>query len=210
LIVVRFDRVEARLAGAAAQAAMAPRPRRSWTPGQVPKEARPAAALALVYPRDGRAMLLLTVRGDNLATHGGQVALPGGAVEPGETYESAALREAEEEVGLERSKAAPRLRLTSLHIPVSGYVLHPVVATAAEAPRVLPCEREVRRIVEVGLEDLGSGDLLRRERVERDGLTIDVPYFAVDGEKLWGATAMVVSELLAVVGMPVDPWAPRP
>jgi len=188
---------------------MAPRPRRLWVPGHVPADARPAAALALVYPQGANAALLLTVRGSHLATHRGQVALPGGSVEPGESFESAALREAAEEVGLAPFVATPRLRLTPLHIPVSGYALHPIVATATSAPDVRPCEREVHRIVEVALGDLASGALLRFERVERESASLEVPYFEVDGEKLWGATAMVVAELLAAVGMPVDPWSER-
>src|SRR4029453_14685542 len=100
----------------------------------VPPEVRQAAGLALLYPRGDDTALLLTVRGAHLANHQGQISLPGGAVEAGETIEDAALREAEEEVGLLRTEVAVRLRLTPLHIPVSRYVLHPVVATAASPP----------------------------------------------------------------------------
>jgi 8-oxo-dGTP pyrophosphatase MutT (NUDIX family) len=215
---VRFDLVEAKLVaaarfdrpGPAAQSLMAPRPRRFWVPGQVPAAARAAAGLALLFPRGNETALLLTVRGAHLATHRGQVSLPGGAVETGETIEAAALREAEEEVGVLRSLPVPRARLTPLHIPVSGYVLHPVVATVGAPPDVRPCEREVDRIVEVTLADLSSGELLRVERREHDGFAMEVPYFAIGGDKLWGATAMVVAELLAVLGVAVDPWGRRP
>lgn len=185
---------------------MAPRPRRFWVPGVVPAGARAAAGLVLLYPRGEDTALLLTVRGAHLANHRGQVSLPGGAVESGESVEDAALREAEEEVGLERAAVSIRLRLTPLHIPVSSYVLHPVVATAGSAPALRPSAGEVDRIVEVMLSGLAIGSGLTIELREREGSAIEVPYFDLGGAKLWGATAMVIAELLCLLGAPIDPW----
>ena len=185
---------------------MAPRPRRLWVPGVVPEGARRAAGLALLYPRGGDTALLLTVRGSHLLRHRGQVSLPGGAVDAGESVEHAALREAEEEVGLDPARIAIRLTLTPLHIPVSGYVLHPVVATAAAAPEVRAAATEVDRIVEIGLSRLADRAAQKIERNQREGVAVSVPYFDLPGAKLWGATAMVVAELLAVLRIPVSPW----
>jgi 8-oxo-dGTP pyrophosphatase MutT (NUDIX family) len=214
---MRFDDVLGRLSAAGherlpgpdAQASMAPRPRRFWVPGVVPASARKAAGLALLYPKGGDTVLLLTVRGAHLAHHRGQVSLPGGAVEAGESVRGAALREAHEEVGLDPSTVTVRLELSPLHIPVSSYVLHPVVATASAPPDVRPCESEVERIVEASLSELSSGSGIAVERREREGSTIEVPYFDLGDAKLWGATAMVVAELLALLGAPLDPWVGR-
>jgi hypothetical protein len=84
-----------------------------------------------------------------------------------------------------------------------------VVATSASAPSVQPCANEVDRIVEVSVSSLANGAGLKRERREREGSSVEVPYFDLDGAKLWGATAMVVAELLAVLGATVDPWGLR-
>lgn len=212
---MRFDEVErrldearrSRLPGPGAQSSMAPRPRRLWVPGVVPDDARKAAGLALLFPRGNDTALLLTVRGSHLASHRGQVAFPGGAVEAGESIEQAALREAEEEIGLDPAGIAIRLVLTPLHIPVSGFVLHPVVATSSGAPDVHPAAAEVDRIVEIPLSRLAVGGALAVESREHDGVAVQVPYFDLAGAKLWGATAMVVAELLAVLHVPVDPWS---
>ncbi len=187
-----------RLPGPEAHRALAPRPRTPWSASGSPEAARPAAALALLYPAGGDTALLLTARGRHLVRHGGQISLPGGAIEPGETVENAALRESAEEIGLDPAAVVLRGRLSPLLIPVSGYVLHTVVGTASPRPEVKPDEREVSHVIEVGIEALASS--LRVETRDRGGVAVEVPYFALPSEKLWGATAMVVAELLTLLG----------
>ena len=214
---MRFDELVSRLApgafeslpGPVAQAAQAPRPRPRWDPGRVPESARPAAALALLYPRDGEPVLLLTVRGAGLLRHRSQVSLPGGVIEAGETPEEAALREAHEEVGLDGRIVVVRGRLTPLHIPVSNFVLTPVVATSDAAPLLRPCEREVERLIEAPIARLTADDALHVVHKERDGQVYEVPLFQLGADELWGATAMIVAELLSILGAAPDPWRTR-
>jgi len=195
----------ARLPGVQAQLRMAPQPRGGWKPGFAPDLAKPAAALLLLFPVGGQAVILLTKRASDLPNHASQVSLPGGAVDPGESIEDAALREAEEEVGLDRACVRIIGRLTPLHIPVSGFALHPVVGVAPVRPVMRPEPGEVDRLIEAPVGHLL--DPVRHHCVNRvrDGFEFDMPYFDVDGEQVWGATAMVLAEFAALLGVHVDP-----
>ncbi len=191
------------LPGADAHAILAPRPRRGWRPGEVPAEARAAAALVLLYPDGhGDARFILTVRPSGLARHGGQVSLPGGAVEPGESVEQAALREAREEIGVDADGVRVIGRLSPLHVPVSGFVIHPLVAAAARRGDLAPRDGEVAAILEVPLRDLLDPASLREEDRTLDGRTHRIPFFHLEGHAVWGATAMILSELAWILRGP--------
>src|SRR5688572_28805073 len=109
------------LPGEPAQHLMMPSPPRDWPPQFNPARIRHAAGLLLLFPHDGRPHLVLTERAGTLERHGGQVSLPGGVVEPGETFEQTALREAHEEIGLETAAVRTLGPLTPIDIHVSGF-----------------------------------------------------------------------------------------
>jgi 8-oxo-dGTP pyrophosphatase MutT (NUDIX family) len=199
--------LRAELPGPAAQARLAPVPRRAWPTGFNPARIRDAAGLLLVFPAGGRAHVILTVRADTLGRHGGQVSLPGGVVDPGETLEQAALREAHEEVALPLDDVRVLGALTPLDIPVSGFRLHPIVAVNRIRPVLTPSDGEVARILEVGVDELLNPEHFVTTERDRDGFALTVPAFRVADVEIWGATAMVLAEFLAVLGWPDHQYA---
>jgi len=202
--VAQLERaLRADLPGAAAQARLSPVPKRQWPEGFNPARIRHAAGLLLVFPKTTRkadeAHIVLTVRSD-LLRHGGQVSLPGGVIEAGETFEQAALREAHEEVALPVAGVRVLGALTSLDIPVSGFRLHPIVAVSQVHLPLMPADGEVVTILEIAVDDLFDPGRFVWTEHERDGIVLSIPAFQVAGHEIWGATAMVLAEFLTLLG----------
>jgi 8-oxo-dGTP pyrophosphatase MutT (NUDIX family) len=196
-------RLTAPLPGRDAQLRMAPQPRMWPAPGAT---LHPAAALLLVYPHANDWWVPLTVRGSSLRHHGGQVSLPGGRLDhPDETIEQAALREANEEIGVAPSDVEILGRLTPLPIAVSGHLLSPVVGVVAQRPDFRLAATEVDRLIEVSIQRLAHPDTVGMEQRARSRPPHDVmtvPYFEIDGARVWGATAMVLAEFIALLPPP--------
>jgi len=188
------------LPGEAAQDALAPIPRREWPAGFNPARIRNAAGLLLLYPIDQHAHIVLTVRADTLGRHGGQISLPGGVVDPGETFEQAALREAHEEIALPLDGVRIVGALTPLDIAVSGFRLHPIVAVRPSRPVLQPADGEVARILEPSLDELLDAGCVRSTKRTLDGRPLTIPAFHVRDHEIWGATAMVLAEFVTLLG----------
>lgn len=179
---------------------MAPRFRRVWPDGFSADQIRHAAALLLIFPVARRTHLVATVRAGTLGRHGGQVSLPGGVVEAGESLEDAALREAHEEIALDAGGVRCLGRLTPVDIVVSGFRLHPVLAAAPGRPALRPTDGEVERILEIPLDTLMADETVVWRSFVRDGEVVHFPAFPVESADIWGATAMVLAEFLALCG----------
>ena len=183
-----------------AHALMAPRPRRHWPQDSSPDRVRQAAGLLLLFPLEGHAHIVLTLRADTLDRHSGQISLPGGVIEPGEAFEQAALREAYEEIAVAAGEVRILGALTPIDIPVSGFRLHPIVGVSEARPAFAPAHGEVARILDVAVDDLMAPGAVVLASRERDGRQVVVPAFRVAGVEIWGATAMVLAEFLTVLG----------
>lgn len=163
-------------------------------PGVTPRE---SAALLLLYPQRGELWLPLTVRSSRLTTHRGEVSLPGGGADPADASPAhTALREAEEELGIDRAAVEVIGQLSSFYIPPSNNRLTPVVGLSAATPDLRPDPHEVEAAFVVPLRLLMDEATVREEVWERRGVQMRVPYFLLEGYKVWGATALLLSELV--------------
>jgi 8-oxo-dGTP pyrophosphatase MutT (NUDIX family) len=188
------------LPGIPAQLAMAPEPRTGHKAYfEVEDTCRKAGVLVLLYVKDGRLTVLLTRRTESVNHHRGQISLPGGEQHLGESLEATALRETVEELGLDLAAVRVLGRLTPLFIPPSNYCVYPTVAAIPGPLTFRAAPEEVAEVIEVPIEHLADPANSRREILHYGGLDVDVPFFEFEGHKIWGATAMVLAELLALL-----------
>ncbi|MHB8094581.1 MAG: NUDIX hydrolase [Candidatus Aminicenantales bacterium] len=186
--------------GLSAQLSMAPRPR----PGrkvytEVEERCLKAGVLVLLYPRESGLHLVLIRRTSVGVHHRDQIGFPGGRLEDGEDPAQAALREAWEEIGVPAESVRILGGLTPLYIEKSDFCIYPAVGTAAETPAFRPDPLEVAENIEVPLAHLEDPGQIRLETRVYENNPLDVPFFAFGPHKIWGATAMILAEFLAVL-----------
>jgi 8-oxo-dGTP pyrophosphatase MutT (NUDIX family) len=193
------------LPGIQAQVTMSPVPRGfDPPPGAEPRQ---AGVLLLLYPIGAALHLVLTVRTSDLNHHSGQISLPGGGWEEGDaSFQETALREAQEEIGIVTDGLEHLGPLTPLYIPPSNNVIHPFVAYAPQRPDFRPDPREVAELLDVPLRLLLDPATRHEEDWNWRGAILHVPFYAVGEHKVWGATAIVLAEFLALIAQ----WAALP
>ena len=200
LETVLRERLGGTLPGLDAQLRFMPTPPRTgWKPGEFPSDARMAAGLLLVYPGVDGPSVPLTVRASGLKRHAGQISLPGGATDPGETLADAALREAQEEIGIDPGRVRVLGELTPVYVLVSGFTLHPIVGVSDERPSFTPAAHEVEEVLEVSIADLQDASRIRTGFRTREGVAVEYPYFDLLGHQVWGATAMILGEFICLL-----------
>jgi 8-oxo-dGTP pyrophosphatase MutT (NUDIX family) len=162
---------------------------------------KPGGVLILLYEdEDGLIRFPVIKRQEYVGAHSGQVSLPGGKAEEGEDPIFTALRECEEEIGVDRKSLVVLGRLTNFFVIPSNFIITPVIAIAHFIPTFKPDPHEVARIMSFSLNDLLKDDAIKqREIVAAGKFRLMAPHFEIDGDIVWGATAMMLNEFRTVV-----------
>ena len=159
----------------------------------------PAAVLILLYPDKKQWHFFLTKRTKTVEHHKGQISLPGGMLEEGESNKEAAIRETYEEMGIESKRIDIIGSLTPLHIPVSGFKIFPFVGWIKEKPKLKIQTNEVSRVLSPTIENLLDKRTQKEKYSRILGKKVKIPFFDLDNETVWGATSMILSEFRSVL-----------
>jgi|TARA_X000000368_G_C22732890_1_gene580301 8-oxo-dGTP pyrophosphatase MutT (NUDIX family) len=161
-------------------------------------KAKPAAVLILLYPNNDKTYFYLTKRADTVKYHKGQISLPGGSKENNETLLDTALRETQEEIGIDKNEISILGKITPLFIPVTGFMITPFVSYISKKPKTILDEIEVAELLSINIRDLLNNDILIMDR-DINGSSVSIPYFSLNNHQVWGATSMVLSELKDII-----------
>lgn len=164
------------------------------------EKTRRSAVLILFYPYRDKIWAPLILRPKYDGVHAGQMAFPGGRYEKTDEHLiRTALREAQEEIGIKASDVHVLGQLTELFIPPSNFFVLPVVGKLPYKPDFYPDPREVEAVLEVSLDELMDENIVGDTQLEVRGVTIETPFYDIQGHKVWGATAMMISELMTLI-----------
>jgi 8-oxo-dGTP pyrophosphatase MutT (NUDIX family) len=164
------------------------------------KDARKAAVLILLYPHNRSIYTVFMQRPDYNGVHGGQISFPGGKKEPeDENLIQTAFRETYEETGVDPSEINIIGTLTPLFIPVSNMIVTPVIGWTEKKPIFNHLSKEVVFLFDASIEKLLDSSIIKIKPFKIREKMLDVKYFDYDGNVIWGATAMILHELLIII-----------
>jgi len=188
------------LPGISAHALLEPSTRKKFPTNPDLNLAVPSAVLALFFPADGGIGLIFIQRPQYNGVHSGQIAFPGGRYESSDKdILFTALRETHEEIGIDPSLIVPIGRLSELYIPPSNFVVSPFVAYLSSKPAYNHNAEEVAEVFSVDIAQLLDNNATQVRRIRGRNFDFDAPCFFVDNHLIWGATAMMLNELLLVI-----------
>jgi 8-oxo-dGTP pyrophosphatase MutT (NUDIX family) len=186
-----LEDVRARLASLPAAAPVVPR-----APGSVA-----AAVLVPLFEADGDVCVILTKRPETMPSHQGEIAFPGGKHDPAvdSDLRATALREAREEIGLDPDDVEIVARLDGIATVASRFAITPFVGFLATRPELTPDPHEVVRVFEVSLSELMADGVYREEHWDMSKQDLDVHFYELTDETVWGATARILTTFLAAL-----------
>jgi 8-oxo-dGTP pyrophosphatase MutT (NUDIX family) len=169
--------------------------------GLSPTDAMESAVLILLYPSDGRLFTVVILRNEYDGAHSGQISLPGGKREASDIdFKHTALREAQEEIGINPDHVEIIGHLSPFYVKPSNFIIYPFIGILPDRPEFVPDITEVQRIIEIDiLNEIRYEKIINKSLTFKNNLQVYAPGFPVGGEFMWGATAMIFSELLMVI-----------
>ena len=168
------------------------------------EDAIQSAVLILLYEENGVICFTLTERTQTVEHHRGQISLPGGAREADEKLSSTAIRETQEEIGIYAYDVDLIGALSPLFVPVTGFIINPFVGIINANFDPQPAPEEVETVISVHVNELLNDDNELQEKRNLRGYDVNIPYFLLSGHKVWGATAMILSEFKTVLKEAMD------
>ena len=163
------------------------------------EQAMPAAVLILLFPYNNDIHFFLTERTNEVEHHKGQISLPGGAWEEGEKLHETAIRETEEEIGVQKQAVNYIGSLTPYFTAATGFMIHPFLSWTQEKPETKIHDMEVNSLFHVPISALIDEKTLMIEDWTISGYDAKVPFYNFNGRKVWGATAAILSEFNSIL-----------
>ena len=193
------ERLNHPLPGKASQEKMLTRPK---IPVNIPRFERkgiPAGVLLLLFPDNDNIHFFLTLRTETVDHHKGQISFPGGVQEHNETLEHTALRETMEEIGIKPESISMIGKLTPLFIPVTGFEIFPFIGWSDNKPVTKTQDKEVEKIIVASISDLIDEQNHKIKKTKIRNIPVSMPYYDLNGETVWGATSMILSEFKTII-----------
>ena len=158
-----------------------------------------ASTLLLLYQKNEKTNFVLIQRPDYSGTHGGQISFPGGKKEKNESLIETAIRETNEEIGIETSEIKILGKLSQVYVPPSNFLITPYIGYADKMPIFNPDPSEVTKVLEIELNELLKEDVIKEKIITvgaktNNPMNINVPYLDLNNQVVWGATGVILSE----------------
>ncbi|MFM2392505.1 MAG: hypothetical protein RLZZ546_482 [Bacteroidota bacterium] len=200
--IERLEReLEEELPGRKAHLLMAPLSRQDEI--EIPDDHIHACVLLLLFPKNKEWHIVLIERADDNPHdhHAGQISLPGGRFEDTDySYQDCALREAEEEIGINASDVGVIGELSQIYIPISNYLIYPFIGFMSDEPEFSMQKSEVKRIIDVLIKSFIESKYKKiTDLTVRQTTLVNVPYYDISNRVIWGATAMILSEFESII-----------